>query len=75
MLEGFSLFHDWLVVEERCERPTLLHQIHRQSGEEKCIAFDDPYTTWLVDNPDPEDCIVALWLLVDDHRGGHIVRA
>ncbi|NIG87992.1 prolyl oligopeptidase family serine peptidase [Serratia symbiotica] len=59
MLEGFSLFRDWLVVEERCEGLTLLRQIHRQSGEEKCIASDDPtYTTWLAYNPDPETALL-----------------
>ena len=46
MLEGFSLFRDWLVVEERSAGLTLLRQIHWQTGEEKRIAFDDPtYTT------------------------------
>lgn len=59
MLEGFSLFRDWLVMEERCEGLTLLRQIHRHSGEEKCIAFDDPtYTTWLAYNPDPETALL-----------------
>ncbi|MFN2994435.1 S9 family peptidase [Serratia plymuthica] len=55
MLEGFSLFRDWLVVEERSEGLTQLRQIHWQSGEVKRIAFDDPtYTTWLAYNPEPE---------------------
>lgn len=59
MLEGFSLFRDWLVVEERSEGLTLLRQIHRQSGEEKRIAFDDPtYTSWLAYNPDPETSLL-----------------
>jgi oligopeptidase B len=55
MLEGFSLFRDWLVVEERIAGLTQLRQIHWQSGEDKSIAFDDPtYVTWLAYNPDPE---------------------
>ncbi|WP_447883302.1 S9 family peptidase [Serratia fonticola] len=55
MLEGFSLFRDWLVVEERIAGLTQLRQIHWQSGEDKRIAFDDPtYVTWLAYNPDPE---------------------
>ncbi len=59
MLEGFSLFRDWLVIEERNAGLTLLRQIHWQSGEEKRIAFDDPtYTTWLAYNPDPETALL-----------------
>lgn len=55
MLEGFSLFRDWLVVEERIAGLTQLRQIHWQSGEDKRIAFDDPtYVTWLAYNSDPE---------------------
>ena len=53
MLEGFSLFKDWLVVEEREQGLTHLRQIHWQSGEEKHIRFDDPtYMTWLSFNPE-----------------------
>lgn len=74
MLEGFSLFRDWLVVEERSAGLTLLRQIHWQTGEEKRIAFDDPtYTTWLAYNPDPETALL-LRLFVDDHPD-HAVRA
>ncbi|NIG62361.1 MAG: hypothetical protein G5663_02435 [Serratia symbiotica] len=59
MLGGFSLFRDWLVVEERCDGLTLLHQIHRKSEKEKSIAFSDPtYTTWLDYNPDPETALL-----------------
>jgi oligopeptidase B len=55
MLEGFSVFRDWLVVEERREGLTHLRQIHWQSGEEKGITFDDPtYVTWLAYNPEPD---------------------
>ena len=58
-VESFSLFRDWLVVEERSAGLTLLRQIHWQTGEEKRIAFDDPtYTTWLAYNPDPETALL-----------------
>ncbi|WON78326.1 S9 family peptidase [Serratia sp. UGAL515B_01] len=59
MLEGFSLFRDWLVVEERIAGLTRLRQIHWHTGEEKSIAFDDPtYVTWLAYNPDPETVLL-----------------
>ncbi|MEZ2696624.1 S9 family peptidase, partial [Hafnia alvei] len=55
MLEGFSLFKDWLVVEEREQGLTNLRQINWQTGEEKHIRFDDPtYMTWLSFNPEPD---------------------
>jgi len=57
--EGFSLFRDWLVVEERTQGLTGLRQIHWQTGEEKSIAFDDPtYVTWVAYNPDPESSLL-----------------
>lgn len=59
MLEGFSLFRDWLVVEERTAGLTQLRQIHWHSGEDKPITFDDPaYMTWLEYNPDPETALL-----------------
>lgn len=59
MLEGFSLFRDWLVVEERHQGLTQLRQIHWKTGEEKSLAFDDPtYTTWLAYNPDPDTALL-----------------
>ncbi|KFK91804.1 MULTISPECIES: S9 family peptidase [unclassified Serratia (in: enterobacteria)] len=59
MLEGFNLFRDWLVVEERIAGLTQLRQIHWLSGEEKRIAFDDPtYVTWLAYNPQPETVLL-----------------
>ena len=55
VLEGYALFRDWLVVEERQRGLTRLRQIHWQSGKEAAIAFDDPtYVTWLGYNPEPE---------------------
>lgn len=59
ILEGFSLFRDWIVVEERLNGLTFLRQIHQQSGEEKSITFDDPaYTTWLSYTPSPETALL-----------------
>jgi len=55
MLEDFTLFRDWLVVEEREQGLIRLRQIHRQSLRETEIAFDDPtYVTWIAYNPEPE---------------------
>lgn len=42
MLEGFTLFTDWLVVEERQRGLTSLRQINRKTREVVGIAFDDP---------------------------------
>ncbi len=42
MLEGFTLFTDWLVVEERQRGMTSLRQINRKTREVVGIAFDDP---------------------------------
>lgn len=48
MLEGFTLFTDWLVVEERQRGLTSLRQINRKTREVVGIAFDDPaYVTGL----------------------------
>jgi len=59
VLENFTLFTQWLVVEERHQGLTSLRQINWESGEEKGIAFDDPtYVTWLGYNPDPS----TLWV-------------
>jgi len=55
MLEGFTLFTDWLVVEERQRGLTSLRQINRKTREVTGIAFDDPaYVTWLAYNPEQE---------------------
>lgn len=55
MLEGFTLFTDWLVVEERQRGLTSLRQINRKTDEVVGIAFDDPaYVTWIAYNPEPE---------------------
>ena len=55
MLEGFTLFTDWLVVEERQRGLTSLRQINRKTRESTGIAFDDPaYVTWVSYNPEPD---------------------
>ncbi|EFH8132129.1 oligopeptidase B [Escherichia coli] len=55
MLEGVTLFTDWLVVEERQRRLTSLRQINRKTREVIGIAFDDPaYVTWIAYNPESE---------------------
>ncbi len=55
MLEGFTLFTDWLVVEERQRGLTSLRQINRKTREVTGIAFDDPaYVTWLAYNAESE---------------------
>ncbi|MFI3308595.1 S9 family peptidase [Ewingella allii] len=59
MLEGFSLFRGWLVVEEREQGLTNLRQIHWATGEEKSLSFDDPtYVTWLAYNPEPDTALL-----------------
>lgn len=55
MLEDFTLFTDWLVVEERRRGQTLLRQINRHTGVSADITFDDPaYVSWIAWNPEPE---------------------
>ena len=55
MLEGFTLFTDWLVVEERQRGLTSIRQINRKTREVIGIAFDDPaYVTWIGYNPEAE---------------------
>lgn len=52
---GFTLFTDWLVVEERQRGLTSIRQINRKTREVVGIAFDDPaYVTWIGFNPEPE---------------------
>lgn len=53
LLEDFTLFKDWLVLEERSHGLTQLRQLYRyplhgQQTSEHSIRFDDPtYVTWL----------------------------
>ncbi|WP_411570126.1 S9 family peptidase [Pectobacterium cacticida] len=59
VLEGFELFRDWLVVEERERGLTRLRQIHWDTRQEKMIAFNDAsYVTWLAYNPSPETALM-----------------
>ena len=63
MLEGFTLFTDWLVVEERQRGLTSIRQINRKTREVVGIAFDDPaYVTWIdsILNPNPRGCATAI---------------
>jgi len=53
LIEGFALFRDWLVVEQRRNGLTQLLMVNRHSGQHRPIQFDDPaYTTWLHYNPE-----------------------
>ncbi|EMH4162333.1 prolyl oligopeptidase family serine peptidase [Pluralibacter gergoviae] len=55
MLEDFSLFSDWLVVQERENGLTRLRQMHHRTCEARDITFDDPtYVTWIAGNPEAE---------------------
>ncbi|MCV9880303.1 S9 family peptidase [Brenneria izbisi] len=59
VLEGFELFRDWLVVEERERGLTSLRQIHWQTREEKTTTFNDAsYVTWIAYNPSPETALL-----------------
>ncbi|EHD21827.1 MULTISPECIES: S9 family peptidase [Brenneria] len=59
VIEGFELFRDWLVVEERERGLTSLRQINWQTREEKNITFNDAsYVTWLSYNPTPETALL-----------------
>ncbi|ART80567.1 S9 family peptidase [Oceanisphaera avium] len=59
LLEGFTLFNDWLVVEERSQGLTQLRQLQLEGAIEYTLRFDDPtYVTWLDINADPH----SVWL-------------
>ncbi|SLM63186.1 MULTISPECIES: S9 family peptidase [Dickeya] len=54
VFEGFALFDDWYVAEEREQGLTQLRYVHWNSGISHQIAFNDPtYVTWLSYNPTP----------------------
>ncbi|EML5155895.1 TPA: oligopeptidase B [Morganella morganii] len=54
-LEDFTLFRDWLVLQERHAALPQIRIIHRQSGKETQVAFDDgAYCAWLGLNPEPD---------------------
>ena len=53
LLEGYELFNEWLIVEERCAGLPQLRQINHVSGESKTLRFNDPvYTVFSHYNPD-----------------------
>ncbi|NHH99366.1 S9 family peptidase [Oceanimonas sp. MB9] len=55
LLEGYALFRDWLVLEERREGLLHLRQINRNDGSERQIQFDDPaYVSWMGTNPEAD---------------------
>ncbi len=64
MLEGFTLFTDWLVVEERQRGLTSLRQINRKTREVIGIAFDDPGLCDpglpTIQNLKPRDCVMVI---------------
>ncbi|KJF76065.1 protease 2, partial [Morganella morganii] len=54
-LEDFTLFRNWLVLQERHAALPQIRIIHRQSGKETQVAFDDgAYCAWLGLNPEPD---------------------
>lgn len=54
-LEDFTLFRDWLVLQERHAALPQIRIIHRQSGKETQVAFDDgAYCAWLGLNPEAD---------------------
>lgn len=54
-LEGFDLFNQWLVLEERQNGLVNIRQINWQTKAENYVSFDDPaYMAWVDNNPDPD---------------------
>lgn len=54
-LEGFELFNQWLVLEERQNGLVNIRQINWENKEENYVSFDDPaYMAWIDNNPDPD---------------------
>lgn len=63
MLEGFTLFTDWLVVEERQRGLTSLRQINRKTREVVGIALTiRPMSPGLpiIRSPKRRDCATAI---------------
>lgn len=53
-LEDFSLFNQWLVLEERQGGLVNIRQINWQTKQENYVSFDDPaYMAWIDTNPEP----------------------
>ncbi|ENU1225083.1 S9 family peptidase [Providencia rettgeri] len=54
-LEGFALFNNWLVVEERQNGLVNIRQISWLTHKENQVSFDDPtYMAWISNNPEPD---------------------
>lgn len=54
-LEDFSLFNNWLVVEERQNGLVNIRQISWLTHKENSVTFDDPtYMAWISNNPEPD---------------------
>jgi oligopeptidase B len=54
LLEGYELFNEWIIVEERYAGLPQLRQINHLTGESKTLSFNDPvYTVFSHYNPDP----------------------
>lgn len=55
MIEGFTLFKDWLVVAERSDGLSQIRKINWKSHAEDILPFDDAsYMAWLGYNPEPQ---------------------
>lgn len=55
MIEGFTLFNDWLVVAERSDGLSQIRKINWKSHAEDTLPFDDAsYMAWLGYNPEPQ---------------------
>lgn len=55
MVEGFTLFKDWLVVAERRDGLSQIRKINWATHHEQTLKFDDAsYMAWLSYNPDPQ---------------------
>ncbi|MEX0425480.1 S9 family peptidase [Providencia rettgeri] len=54
-LEGFALFNNWLVVDERQNGLVNIRQISWLTHKENQVSFDDPtYMAWIGNNPEPD---------------------
>ncbi|WP_348983257.1 S9 family peptidase [Motilimonas sp. E26] len=59
LLQGYELFNDFIVIEERCNGLVKLRYRHWQHQQYQCIEFNDPtYTAWLAINPEPNTSLL-----------------
>ena len=55
MVEDFTLFNHWLVIEERENGLTQLRLIDRTNGHQQRLEFDDPaWVVWTSNNHEPD---------------------